>query len=573
MQDLRRRSDGPGPAQGRARSSLEALEGRLLLSGASGIRFYMPSDLPPRTVQHQTAPISVNHPLSASPHQLSILDNDGKVLSGRDRQGDEWTITVHGPGVAIVTDATPADGLFNDDLDIIQLVGTSPTETYVTGQAKASALQITDGVIFFDRLVALDGVASIVLNGFTLTDTVPDNTAGAEFNTPEIYLPRGVGLLQFHNIESVIDISTDAIDPIDIVIGETGLVLPFEPTIRLDSIFNTVFESGLTVQSTTPSTRPTVNILVNGQLHGLEFVSSTAQPITAAQQFAFQPVGTTGRTAVRAIGIDNLAVVGSARNFTASRRAIPFQDGFSGLDHLGNAQFGGNADAVGLDVAGPINNLTFARGLGNPAGLVPETQLGLPNANRGFPSYGLLGGLVTANRIGRVTIGQADTILANGSDPNNLQSLRQGVVRHYQRLGTAMTRSAITSADSIGQTTIIGNGYNSAVFAGYHYPSFVAGLDPVRAPSRIGPVAVRGDLVDTAIAASYRPAGDSNFNLPPDEVGAGRIKGHFQGNLYSLGGVSPLQTQGAGFFARTKTGGYLPPPSRPDRIQSVLILG
>src|SRR5919202_1928034 len=110
MRFKRRRSDRPDLALGLPGASLEVLEGRQLLAGPSGINFYLPTDLPPRTIQHDFATNQVNHPVSASPRQLSFLDNDGKVLTGKDRQGDEWTITVHGPGAAIVTDVTPNDG-------------------------------------------------------------------------------------------------------------------------------------------------------------------------------------------------------------------------------------------------------------------------------------------------------------------------------------------------------------------------------------------------------------------------------------------------------------------------------
>ena len=175
MRFARRRSDRPDPALslGRPGSSLEALESRELLSGDSGVHLYMPTDLPPRTIQHETASVAVNHPLTTGPRQLSFLDNDGKVLTGKDRQGDEWSITVHGPGAVIVTDATPNDGILDDDIDTIQLVGTDINQTFVTGQVTASARLITDSQVFFNHLVATSGVNSIILNGFTLVQSIP----------------------------------------------------------------------------------------------------------------------------------------------------------------------------------------------------------------------------------------------------------------------------------------------------------------------------------------------------------------------------------------------------------------
>ena len=47
--------------------------------------------------------VFVAHPIGLSDAQLSTLDNDGRVITGKDRQGDEYTLTVHGPGSLIVT--------------------------------------------------------------------------------------------------------------------------------------------------------------------------------------------------------------------------------------------------------------------------------------------------------------------------------------------------------------------------------------------------------------------------------------------------------------------------------------
>ena len=101
---------------------------------------------------------------------------------------------------------------------------------------------------------------------------------------------------------------------------------------------------------TDPQVTPTVNIIVNGQVRSLDMISSTQAPIEADTQYAFPTVGTTGRTAIQANGIDRLKVLGSAKNLTASRSGTPFRSGLTGMTHIGRADFGGNADALGLDV-------------------------------------------------------------------------------------------------------------------------------------------------------------------------------------------------------------------------------
>ena len=72
----------------------------------------------------------------------------------------------------IVTDTTPNDGVLDDDINTIQLVGTNPKTTYVTGEVRASATNLTTGTIPFNELIATSGVRSIELNGFTLTNQV-----------------------------------------------------------------------------------------------------------------------------------------------------------------------------------------------------------------------------------------------------------------------------------------------------------------------------------------------------------------------------------------------------------------
>ncbi len=551
--------------------ALEALEGRVMLSRPAGSFGYYQPERFRRTVDTTTPTLFESHPIgSAGPRRLSFLDNDSKVISGKDREGDEYTITVHGPGIAIVTDATPNDGVLDDDIDTIQLVGTDINNTFVTAQTTASGRVITDGTVFFNRLLAQDGVASIILNGFTLAQTVAPVGTDLLGQGPEIALLGGVRQLQFHNIVATFDQAFNP-QPFDIVIGDPTTALTVEPIIRLDSIFNTVINSSVaTIPNGIPQTRPTVNILVNGQIRALEIISSTAVPIDAGFQPQFPTVSITGKTAVRALGIDGLKVVGSARNFTASRGAVPFQDGFSGLNRLGHAYFGGPADGVGLDVtAGRIGRLKFLRGLGDPDGLVPpDTNLGTPASLVGYPFFGLLGGQIAAQSIGAITAGPQNLVLQTSQDPHFIQDQTTGSTRYFSRPGDAGVNAAIAAAGSIGGVNIVGNLRNSQINAGFDFPSYVAGLDPTRSPSRIGPYRQRGDLVGSVVAASYRPV-DGTFGTPDDVAGNGTIQGNLDGSTFQTGRPTALYGRGAGFFARTKIG-YLPPPEAPKRFRSVL---
>jgi hypothetical protein len=586
----RRRSDRPDPARLILDSSLEALEGRTLLSVTKHASPYVPSDLPVYTaISHQPIHFSINglvQQAQTNP-QAAFVNNEGKIVSGRDRAGNTWTITVHGPGTVLVTDTTPNDGELDDSIDTIQLIGTNPHTTYVTGQTTASNLTLTDGVVSFNKLIDTSGVKSVILNGFTLTQTVTPPNGGLPNSDTGIFLYGGVGMLQFHDIIANIDQSTNT-QPINIVIGDPETPITTAPQIRLDSIFNTVFSSTATSVPTSPQTTGTVNIIVNGQLGSLDMISSTQQPVadpaqqlratipsygnqtnspiaSAGNQFQFPIVGTTGRTAVRATGIGNLNVHGSAVNVTASRGAVPFQNGLSGLDHLGKASFGGNADALGLDVNGKIGSLNFSRGLGNPTGAsTAQSSLGIPAGRTGYPAAGLLGGLVTSTHINKITVKPANVVLQNSTNPNFVSLNSSGDPTYFPRVGNALTSAAIVSAGSIGSTNITGDTVNSEIKAGFHYPSFAAGLEGTRAKSTIAPVRVKGDLVNGDISATYRPF-NHLYGTIFDTAGNGKIIGHSNSNMLVTGGVTPLGNQGAGFYARLKAGGYLPPPEHSSR--------
>ncbi len=529
--------------------------------------------------------LSYSPPYSANAKTLARLEGQGKFLSGKDRDGDEWSITLTGPGRIIVTDATPGDGVFDDDLDTITIVGSNPNKTYVYGQTAASARVISDGQVLFNHLNAINGAHSIILNGFTLTQTVEAPVAGQPNNVgPEIYIPGGVAYLSFQNIIANIDLAGNGNgpdQPFEIVIGNEFSPLAVRPSIKIGSIFNTVIDSSETSQDGLgPQTSPSVNFLINGNLQNFTSTSATARPVEGGYQFLYPTVDITGQTAIRTNAAHSLKVVASARNLVVSRAGVPFQPQTgqpgipaatagttqpfvspnSGLRYLRKAQFGGNADAVGIDVAGKIGTLKFYKGLGNPYGTVLNaTQLGYNSAQAGYPSRGLLGGLVTAKSIGKVNTAPANLNFQTATDPDVMQKYRKGSTALYARAGAALTNAAIVTKRSIGKVNVVGDAISSQVNSGFDYRSYANGLDPTRSPSKIARYHQRGSLIDSVVAASYRPGPDGIYGTADDVPQTGKIKGKFRGRLYDTGAQSALGYTGVGFFARKKQG-YLPPP-------------
>lgn len=582
MKGNTRKRSGRACALGRriASSGVEALESRQLLTGPYAINssLYVPSAYPPRTISHYTPANNIPQPAVATLPVLGGVTNEGRLVSGQDRQGDSWTITVHGPGKVIVTDISPNDGALDDAIDTIQIVGSNPRTTYVTGQTTASARIITDGTVPFNHLYSANGVKSVILNGFNLEQTAPVSSEVAANVGPEVYFPNGVDTLQFNNIVAVTDQATAA-QPIDVVIGNPATPIKQKPNIKLGSVYNSIVNSNLgLVPAGLPQVTPTVNIAVNGQVNDIQMVSAGRQALQySGDQFLFPTVGATGRTSVRALGINHLNVAGTARNFTVSRAGTPFvandgtatgvagasstsasspfQNSFSGIDHLGSASFGGNADAVGINVNGPIGHLKFARGLGDPTGtFLNYRQLGYSEAKRGYPSYGYLGGLIVAKKIGSLQVGPSTVTQQGVLNPAYAQLYQTGATTSYTRPGQALTSSAVTTNGSIKSATIVGDLQQSEIKTGFDYQSFLQGLEGTRQSSRIRNLRVNGNLIDSVISSTTRPGFGQLYGAPGTVEGQGLIRGRINGAAIATGSPTALHNYGTGVFARYKLG-------------------
>ncbi len=595
MKSSRRQSARPDPARRRLRSNLEVLESRQLLAQSPYLPLngYTIAETVPPTDPGPVPAAQIAHPIGSDPTVLSTYQNAGKFLSGQDRQGNRWSITVKGPGYAIVTDTTPTDGVLDDDLATITLVGTSLTQTTVTGQVEQSyraptsyTLLPTLGEVRFNRLQAQNGVKSIILNGFLLTDTITQTSGGgvlspaeANFNaTTGIQLHGGVGLLEFEGINAVAPSSLNPL-PINIAIGNQTTPLTVHPTIRIDHIYNTTYDdtafrlNGSQTIPTGPLTTPSVTLFVNGQIAAFDVVSIGQQPDlgtlvpeinggfvftptplipsqTASLEYQFPIVGTTGRTAVQATSIKHIRVSGGATNVTFSKSAQPFQSSLTGLDNVGTAQFGGPTDALAIDARGNIQGLKFAKGLGNPTGTsTSPTTFGRPASQDGYAAAGLVGGqIVTEGNIGHIVVAPSGTVKQFPQDPAQIQSGLNQYGKFLVRPGTALTSAVIAAGGSIGGVHIVGDQRNSEIKSGYNYYSGLGGAEGVTGPSKIGKVQIRGDLVDSVISASFRP---NNGNYAGGTAGDGTITGKFAGQIYqTTTGTTVLGNKGSGFYSR-----------------------
>jgi len=617
MSSKRRRSARLDPARNRLWSNLEALESRQLLTQSPylNINSYPLTDSSPALNPGSVPLPQINHPIGTNPAILAGYQNEGKLITGQDRQGNRYTLRLTGPGEIIVTDVTPNDGVLDDDINTITLINTSPTKSVLTGtveqsfyQPSTSELLSTLGQVHFNALVDTQGIKSVLLNGFVLTDTItpPGSPTlspleSALNQTTGIDLQGGVGLLEFEGIDGrfptpnaansgIVSLNPSiSSDPIDIKIGNSTTPLTVQPNIRIDHIYNTVFDSSAFstdpttgainpgVVPTGPITSPTIDLIVNGAIKSFDVVSIGQEPnlatlypdpnnatlvippqfiptSSAALEYQFPIVGTTGRTAVQTTAINHVKATGSITNVTFSKAIQPFQNSLTGLDSVGYIQIGGQTDAVGIDAHGSIKLLKFEKGLGNPTGSSTNPiYYGTPTSAYGYAALGLEGvQVVTEGTIGQLIVGPNGQFLQTSQNPGLIQSGLAKTAIYVSQPGSAVTQSLVAAGGSIGKIHIVGNLTNSELKAGYNYYSAIGGSEGVTGSSTLGPLTLRGSLVDSVISASYRP-NDGIYGNGNDTAGNGTITGAVAGQILTTStGTTVLGNKNSGIYARHK---------------------
>lgn len=506
---------------------------------------------------------------------VASVTNSGKVVSGQDRAGNQYVISVHGPGEVIVTDVTPNDGVLMDDIDTIQIVGSNINRTSVTAYVSSSNRVTTDGMVRFENLIAQTGVKSIELNGFTLAQTLPTDLSTTTPSTvPNIYLPGGVKTLMIADIEKFNDI-TAVTDPFEIVIGDPSAPLKFAPSIHVGTIYNTDYNSTAVGVPAIPDTAPSVIFQVYGQTHSLTTNAITRDLPVAGQSTLFPTVGSQGMTSVATTAIRKFNAVGNV-NFTRIAKAPnTLISPSTALTRAGQINVGGTADALSMSVNGTLHSLRLAKGLGNPYGTsTAATTFGTPPAMTGFPAAGYTGGQINAGAINQLRIGAANTVMQVSNSPQATQTTN-GSTAYIPQPGNAMTVSAITARGSIGLAArrakssasgvkILGNLQQSEIASGFNYNQYVNGVSPLTGPSAIKGLKMRGSLIDSVISASYAPnTATNNFNSgASNQVDPGQVSGSLKrpGLAYYDGRGTALGRLGSGVFARRRSGA-LPPPN------------
>ncbi len=448
------------------------------------------------------------------------FSNQGKVVSGTDRAGDKWVITVHGPGYVIVTDTTPNDGVLDDDINTIQLVNTSPKTTYVTGNVIPSNTVQTIGEILFNQLVAVSGVKSIELNGFDLSSAVTP----AVTSETGVFLYGGVGTLSFNSIDAQIDTSVNPA-PFPIVIGTANTPLKQQPSIYINNITNLVFDSDVDDHSDDADHDAFGEFTINGVLRNFDIVSATQGSVPAGFQFEFPQVGTTGRTAVQATAINKLTVHGSAKNFTVSRAPVPFSSEASGLGYLqeghvrrqrrrrGHRRARQDRQAHVQEGTGKSGRRVHGASRPHRACCCRRRSTARLRARRAIPPPVSQAVRSEPSSIGKLTVLPANVQVETATEPGLRPARHSGISDLRGRARAySLTNAVIVTSGSIGNVNVVGTELNSEVKTGFDYTAYVAGLEGTRGASQIAKLKLKGDQINSDTSASFRPA-NNHYSL------------------------------------------------------------
>ncbi len=569
--------------------SIEALETRALMTTLpqTPFKFYTTSPVPVQTKMHGGPYQRPFIPAQGSPAMIQSLDNAGKVVQGQDRSGNQYVITVHGPGQVVVTDVTPNDGVLMDDIDTIQIVGGNINSTYVSGQVSSSSRVLTNGMVQFQHLISQNGVNSIILNGFALAQTMPSVTPTPALTVPDInvYLPNGVRTLQIADVNAYNN-EAGNYDPFEIVVGDPSAPLKFAPIIRVGTIYNTNYDSTTASVPATPADDPSVIFQIYGNTGALTTNAITRDTPVAGLESKYPPTGAQGLTTIATSSIGQFQSMGGVNYTRIGKDTSKTISPATALTHAGLIHVGGTADGLFVSSNGAIRSLRLMKGLGNPNGTsTSATTFGTPIGKTGFPAAGYMGGQINAGAINRVNIGPANTVMKVANDPNAVQSVN-GSTAYTPVAGNAMTHSAITTSGSLGgkanRTGVInhfgkriqsnasgvlitGDLQTSEIAAGFNYNQFVNGVSPLTGPSSVNNLNMSGSLVDSVISSSYAPntATSSFLSGPSNQVDPGKVTGSIKkpGLIYFDGRGTALGRLGSGVFARVKHGAL--PPANP----------
>jgi hypothetical protein len=449
-----------------------------------------------------------------------------KTISGVDADGDQWTLTLTGPGDFRVTNV--ADDSGNPiaigqpaQIDQIQIAGGDPTKTRLIGQVVKGPNG--DGKVFFDSLteeggrsegpVATNGVLAIDMPGFWLGHTETTPPSSTDPNDDSITIPDGIQTLRFGGVDTTFTPTGGT--PLSKLTTSSNFNINLGlPRTKGTSIIVSKVISGAqpaTGTATSP-VQQAVTFNVNGRLNVFqadEIDGSTAVPSTGFRGGGGTVVVSQTDTVTGITGqIGFIRVGGNATDFAAQTN-----------DKMANFYVGGEANNVLVLSPAGLRDAYFGKGMDTTT--IYTHELTFLQANRGAVDSKVF----VERNVGNVIFG----------GPVKSTALLAGINANL--------------------------GGTSGVFATQTAPTST----PAQDGGSIANVLVAGDVTDSVFAASTEPATDGSYGGPDSlYLPHGRVTGKVEGSVDNSN-LSPDQPTQA-FYAKKVTVGNGPvvPPTVPE---------
>ena len=319
------------------------------------------------------------------------------VVTGRDIDGDLWTLRLVGPGAISVTKQNDASGnpttlMDPSEINTITIGGTDPTKSQLIGTVTRAAGG--DGEVFFETLNELpslsehfagvgQGLLAINMPGFWLGNTYAAGTTPT--SSPSMHIPDGTDTLRFGGVDTthnpVTPTSTSTSDNTEV---ELGLPMFGGTRVEIDKSISSTQQAPPASGSTTTTTiQHMVTFAVSGRLQLFQANEIDGDATNPPGQFTNEnsaasgsggtevvstlasvtPFFTTTTSGVvkGAVGgqIGFVQVGGNATNFTT---LVEDPTG-TGIAHISNFYVGGETNNVMLIAPDGANTLVFGKGM------------------------------------------------------------------------------------------------------------------------------------------------------------------------------------------------------------------
>ena len=506
------------------------------------------------------------------------------VVTGMDSKGDNWTLTMIGPGTVSVLKQNDANGNpapLNSATDInsITIGGTDPTKSRLVGTVTPG--KNSDGRVFFQNMIGLPtfseklpgaglGLVAINMPGFWLGNTTPISSTATTAPTPaSIVLPDGVDTLRIGGVDTTFNRpaalsgATDDSDNIQLgapAYGGTRIII--------DKSISSTQQAPPASGSTTPTTvQHGVSFAVSGRLDLFQANEIDGDATLPPGQFKNENSKATGTGGTLVVSgtpiptasggdpllvfngvkgaatgqIGDLRVGGNATNLTAI--VYDATGNFSGAK-VSNFSVGGETNNVMLVAPNGSRNVVFGKGMDNVE--IRSHVINTLKANRGALNSNVIVDRSISNAQFGGDVVNSNILAGYAQNYSNITTTVRGSASLFGNTASAPPPQPQNAQLGGGMLVHVAGDVNNGIFAASVAPAFLASAT-TRVYTNANPAAKTG-------------FGDANqIVLPGGHIG-GKVEGKIDNTTVTPGAPNKA------FFAQqvTSFAGPVVPPNVPE---------